>query len=191
MPMMPFIGVRISWLMLARNWLLAWLAASAASRACARLSASSRMSVMSVRSVTIRPSSVRLSTTRIQRPLMCDSRMPPWRFHASRSRIHSSLGASCEASSTPLSYTAFSTSSNCMPGLSCWPASPYMLAKRWFHTSRRSCASYIAKPESSAAIARSSWLRASVRNCSLAASSSADDSSMLRLRRSRSRSNCQ
>ncbi len=29
MPMMPFIGVRISWLMLARNWLLARLAASA------------------------------------------------------------------------------------------------------------------------------------------------------------------
>ena len=27
MPRMPFIGVRISWLMLARNWLLAWLAA--------------------------------------------------------------------------------------------------------------------------------------------------------------------
>ena len=31
MPMMPFIGVRISWLMLARNWLLARLALSAAS----------------------------------------------------------------------------------------------------------------------------------------------------------------
>ena len=31
MPMTPFIGVRISWLMLARNSLLAWLAASAAS----------------------------------------------------------------------------------------------------------------------------------------------------------------
>ena len=29
MPKMPFIGVRISWLMLARNWLLASLAASA------------------------------------------------------------------------------------------------------------------------------------------------------------------
>ena len=33
MPMMPFIGVRISWLMLARNSLLARLAASAASLA--------------------------------------------------------------------------------------------------------------------------------------------------------------
>ena len=31
MPMTPFIGVRISWLMLARNSLLARLAASAAS----------------------------------------------------------------------------------------------------------------------------------------------------------------
>ena len=33
MPSTPFIGVRISWLMLARNSLLAWLAASAASLA--------------------------------------------------------------------------------------------------------------------------------------------------------------
>ena len=33
--MMPFMGVRISWLMLARNSLLARLAASAASLACA------------------------------------------------------------------------------------------------------------------------------------------------------------
>jgi hypothetical protein len=35
MPMMAFIGVRISWLMLARKALLAWLAASAASLAAA------------------------------------------------------------------------------------------------------------------------------------------------------------
>ena len=33
-PMIPFIGVRISWLMLARNSDFAWLAASAAARAC-------------------------------------------------------------------------------------------------------------------------------------------------------------
>ena len=33
MPMMPFMGVRISWLMLARNALLASLAATAAARA--------------------------------------------------------------------------------------------------------------------------------------------------------------
>ena len=39
MPMMPFIGVRISWLMLARNSLLARLAASAASLA-SRMAAS-------------------------------------------------------------------------------------------------------------------------------------------------------
>ena len=37
MPITPFIGVRISWLMLARNSLFARLAASAASRACAQL----------------------------------------------------------------------------------------------------------------------------------------------------------
>ena len=47
MPMMPFIGVRISWLMLARNSLLARLAASAASLA-RRSSSSARLrSVMS------------------------------------------------------------------------------------------------------------------------------------------------
>ena len=39
MPRTPFIGVRISWLMRARNELFAWFAASAASRA--RRSASS------------------------------------------------------------------------------------------------------------------------------------------------------
>ncbi len=41
MPRMPFIGVRISWLMLARNELLAWLALSAAASAplsCSRIS---------------------------------------------------------------------------------------------------------------------------------------------------------
>ena len=37
-PMMPFIGVRITWLMLARNWLLMALACSA----CCRASSSSR-----------------------------------------------------------------------------------------------------------------------------------------------------
>ena len=44
MPMMPFIGVRISWLMLARNWLLAWFDASATRRA-------SRSSSLCLRSV--------------------------------------------------------------------------------------------------------------------------------------------
>ena len=34
MPITPFIGVRISWLIVARNSLLAWFAASAAARAC-------------------------------------------------------------------------------------------------------------------------------------------------------------
>ena len=44
MPMTPFIGVRISWLMLARNSLLAWLALSAASFArCSSCSASLRV----------------------------------------------------------------------------------------------------------------------------------------------------
>ena len=47
MPMIPFIGVRISWLMLARNSLFARLAASAASRACCSSSAARFCSVTS------------------------------------------------------------------------------------------------------------------------------------------------
>ncbi|EKD40100.1 MAG: hypothetical protein ACD_75C00176G0001 [uncultured bacterium] len=47
--MMPFIGVRISWLMLARNWLLASVAASACCLAC-----SSSLSVLRCRSISVR-----------------------------------------------------------------------------------------------------------------------------------------
>ena len=42
MPMTPFMGVRISWDMFARNWLLARLASSAASLAL-RISSSARL----------------------------------------------------------------------------------------------------------------------------------------------------
>ena len=52
--MMPFIGVRISWLMLARNSLLARLAASAASLASSRAACARLRSVMS-RNVTTAP----------------------------------------------------------------------------------------------------------------------------------------
>ncbi|MNS89113.1 hypothetical protein D3C72_1231140 [compost metagenome] len=60
-PMTPFRGVRISWLILARNWLLARLAASAASRASARAWASRFRSVMSEQTVTVPFSAVRRS----------------------------------------------------------------------------------------------------------------------------------
>jgi len=66
MPMMPFIGVRISWLMLARNSLFARLASSAARRA---RSAACSLSFRAVQSRTIdrnatgRPSSSRSSET--------------------------------------------------------------------------------------------------------------------------------
>ncbi len=50
MPITPFIGVRISWLMLARNWLFAWLAASAAFLATS--SSSRERSSSAVRSIT-------------------------------------------------------------------------------------------------------------------------------------------
>ena len=51
-PMMPFIGVRISWLMLARNSLFARLASIALSRAAA-------MSTFTARSSAVRASTVR------------------------------------------------------------------------------------------------------------------------------------
>ncbi len=48
MPMMAFIGVRISWLMLARNIDLAWVACSASSLALCSASAWRRASVTSI-----------------------------------------------------------------------------------------------------------------------------------------------
>ena len=48
-PITPFIGVRISWLMIARNWLLARLAASAASLAACNSAVWRLRSVMSTR----------------------------------------------------------------------------------------------------------------------------------------------
>ena len=48
-PITPFIGVRISWLILAKNWLFAWLAASAASLAFRISSSACLRSVMSER----------------------------------------------------------------------------------------------------------------------------------------------
>jgi hypothetical protein len=45
--MMPFIGVRISWLMVARNSLLEWLAASARSLASLSVTTSSSFSKIS------------------------------------------------------------------------------------------------------------------------------------------------
>ena len=66
MPMMPFIGVRISWLMLARKSLLARVASSAASFALASscwASARSVVSRMTVRKPTGRPFASRSSDT--------------------------------------------------------------------------------------------------------------------------------
>ena len=53
-PMMPLSGVRTSWLMLAMNSLLARLAASAASRACAS-STSARLRAVTSRPMACRP----------------------------------------------------------------------------------------------------------------------------------------
>ena len=66
MPRMAFIGVRSSWLMLARNWLLATLAASAAALAWTRASSARLRSVMSAETPMveiIRPSVWRTGTS--------------------------------------------------------------------------------------------------------------------------------
>ncbi len=55
-PTTPFIGVRISWLMVARKVDFAWLAASASSRAAFSRSSCSTISVMSRWMVSTRPS---------------------------------------------------------------------------------------------------------------------------------------
>ncbi len=65
MPTTPFSGVRISWLMLATNRLLAWLAASAASRAASSSSSSRLRAEMSMTVPIIRcasPSGARFTT---------------------------------------------------------------------------------------------------------------------------------
>ena len=69
MPITPFIGVRISWLMVARNSLLARLAASAASRACRSSSSARLCTVMSLYVDTKPPPRMGLSWTSMMRPL--------------------------------------------------------------------------------------------------------------------------
>jgi hypothetical protein len=84
MPRMAFMGVRISWLMFARNWLLACDAASAASAA--RIT-----SVMSKRKLTTWPSGIGRSTTRSVRPSgRRRSQSPLWRWLRTRLATHSS-----------------------------------------------------------------------------------------------------
>ncbi len=87
-PSTPFSGVRISWLMLARNSLFARLAASAASRAAAMAPAVSLCSVISVSTVTAPPSLSRKASWRIQRPSGTRHSETPGRARASRSSTH-------------------------------------------------------------------------------------------------------
>ena len=84
MPMTPFMGVRISWLIVARNALLARLASSAAVRAspaarAARTISTSAFfsSVMSVYTATVPISPIRRSLIWSQRPsLSCCTKGP-------------------------------------------------------------------------------------------------------------------
>ena len=78
-------GVRISWLMLAKNWLLASDAFCAASLACTS-------SVTSMRKPTMWPSGSRRSTMRTVRPLAssCTSVVLPDRCAATRSATQAS-----------------------------------------------------------------------------------------------------
>ena len=93
MPMTPFIGVRISWLIVARNSLLARLAASAASRACRSSSSARLCAVMSLYVATKPPPRMGLSWISRTRPSgsSCSIRRGwNWRAWAIRSAIRAS-----------------------------------------------------------------------------------------------------
>ena len=98
MPMMPFIGVRISWLMLARKSLLLRLADSAASLASVSCVSSILWAVTSVRRQTVIPSGVRLLSWRSHKSPICISASPvPSRHWLSRLATHSSSAASVDS----------------------------------------------------------------------------------------------
>ena len=88
MPRMAFIGVRISWLMLAMNWLFESDAAWAVSVAC-------MSSVMSARKPTVWPSGVRRSIARRTRPSRSrrTTIVSPERCSAMRSATHATGSA--------------------------------------------------------------------------------------------------
>ncbi len=90
-PRTPFRGVRISWLILARNSLLARLAASARRTAASSSSAWRFMSVISMRRPITPPSAVRRSSISSQRPsaMRCSWRRPGLCSMASRRASHS------------------------------------------------------------------------------------------------------
>ncbi len=89
MPMTPLSGVRTSWLMRARNSLLARLAASAAFWAWTAASPR-RSSVTSVRRLTTQPLGVTRLLTRITRSPRGCSRWPGRRWARRRSATHAS-----------------------------------------------------------------------------------------------------
>ena len=89
MPITPFIGVRISWLMLARNWLLARLAASA--RAVAPASAAVRSRTRSSSSARVAVSAALARSRSSQRRAHLDMALVQardHRFEAALERAH-------------------------------------------------------------------------------------------------------
>ena len=113
MPITPFIGVRISWLIVARNSLLARLAASAASRACRSSSSARLCAVMSLYVDTKPPPRMGLSWTSMMRPLdSARSTRRGWNVRASATR-----SAICAAGSPgPYSPRSATTRQNSSKG---------------------------------------------------------------------------
>mmetsp|Transcript_70441 Transcript_70441/g.165907 ORF Transcript_70441/g.165907 Transcript_70441/m.165907 type:complete len:332 (+) Transcript_70441:1059-2054(+) len=102
MPRAPLIGVRISWLMLARKSLLAWLAASAATRARTRSTSTRWRSVTSTSICTTLSSWPRRSRMALALPLT-NSSPPPGSAKPRSKRTWSSLALTRRFSSPPCS----------------------------------------------------------------------------------------
>ena len=146
MPITPFIGVRISWLMLARNSLFARLAASAASRACRSSSSARLCAVMSLYVDTKPPPRMGLSWISRTRWLGAAISIRlgwNWRALATRS-------AACAAGSpgpyTPRSATMRRNSSRGRPTHPMSSASRMMRSARLFQAARRSSPSNAIMP---------------------------------------------
>ena len=122
-PRIACIGVRSSWLMLARNSLLMRLAAWAASRASVSSAIICLSAVTSVRSKTVSPSAVTVLPTRYHRPLIRSSRDSLDPFRAFSWRIRSSVQACSSRPSgltiMPWRYNPLSASDKPMPACSC------------------------------------------------------------------------
>ena len=146
MPITPFIGVRISWLIVARNSLFARLAASAASRACRSSSSARLCAVMSLYVDTKPPPRMGLSWISMIRPLGSSRSIRRgwnWRAWAIRSAV---CAAGSPGPNSPRSATMRTNSSRGRPTHAKSGANPMMSSARLFQAARRSSPSKANRP---------------------------------------------